>query len=598
MEHITGSIHAKTNEEPSLSQPVNKADTGCQGKFLNGEGHQNKPPNILVYTGEDGTSTCVKFNSIKENLLLCLLPDQYVIYLLKPQELTSSPWQDNAVLLVISSSNVPLEISETLNSFISKGGKIVNFCTELKLSILDIKIVATSEKTHLSCMNYQGSVVKLMKKSLRLDMSDCSLTSCMLLFQCDSDRKSMIYKLQNPTTKGFMILSQVHLELDALLLSSGEEEFKQLKQYNKERLEILQLLLSSYLDMLCGPGSQRSLTSGILLATSHEKLQEFLLSIKKFPQGKIPCSGFTLHFVDSLPDYWTPALLADKIPVCCKINDNTAELSFNLERYRSYLQTKVLGQIIIYFDVVSTTMTLLERFTNINGIVAISKYQTKGRGRGENEWLGPEGCAMFTLHVSFPLKSQLGQNMSFIQHLATLAIVQAVCDCPGYEDINLKIKWPNDIYYGSNIKVGGVLVNSSLSEGIVSCFIGCGVNIKNSNPTTCINDIIQFHSQANDSQLEQLTVEKFIAQTLTRLEDLISCFQIYGSSRILPLYYSYWLHSGQEVWLEESQEKATIQGLDEHGFLRVKTSLGNVSFQPDGNSFDMMQNLIRHKKLP
>ncbi|XP_076307817.1 biotin--protein ligase-like [Tachypleus tridentatus] len=99
------------------------------------------------------------------------------------------------------------------------------------------------------------------------------------------------------------------------------------------------------------------------------------------------------------------------------------------------------------------------------------------------------------------------------------------------------------------------------------------------------------------SELEQLTVEEFIAQTLTRLEDFISCFQIHGSSRILPLYYSYWLHSGQEVWLEESQEKAAIQGLDEHGFLRVRTSLGNVSFQPDGNSFDMIRNLIRHKKV-
>ena len=54
-------------------------------------------------------------------------------------------------------------------------------------------------------------------------------------------------------------------------------------------------------------------------------------------------------------------------------------------------------------------------------------------GRGGNAWLSPLGCAMFTLHVQVPISSSLGQSIPFLQHLAALAVVEAVCTLPGYE---------------------------------------------------------------------------------------------------------------------------------------------------------------------
>ena len=36
---------------------------------------------------------------------------------------------------------------------------------------------------------------------------------------------------------------------------------------------------------------------------------------------------------------------------------------------------------------------------------------------------------------------------------------------PGYEELDLRLKWPNDIYYGADTKLGGVLVSSSFAEG-------------------------------------------------------------------------------------------------------------------------------------
>lgn len=44
-------------------------------------------------------------------------------------------------------------------------------------------------------------------------------------------------------------------------------------------------------------------------------------------------------------------------------------------------------------------------------------------------------------------------------------------------------------------------------------------------------------------------------------------------------------------------EEVTIKGLDDFGFLLVETKSGeSLSVQPDGNSFDMLRNLIAMKK--
>lgn len=54
-------------------------------------------------------------------------------------------------------------------------------------------------------------------------------------------------------------------------------------------------------------------------------------------------------------------------------------------------------------------------------------------GRAGNAWLSPLGCAMFTVHTRVPVGSRLGQSIPFLQHLAALAVVEAVRTLRGYE---------------------------------------------------------------------------------------------------------------------------------------------------------------------
>lgn len=71
---------------------------------------------------------------------------------------------------------------------------------------------------------------------------------------------------------------------------------------------------------------------------------------------------------------------------------------------------------------------------------------------------------------------------------------------------------------------------------------GCGFNVTNSNPTVCINDLIQQHNLEHGCSLRPLSCAQLIARTLSRLEALVGSFQRGGADAVLPTYYKRWLH--------------------------------------------------------
>lgn len=56
--------------------------------------------------------------------------------------------------------------------------------------------------------------------------------------------------------------------------------------------------------------------------------------------------------------------------------------------------------------------------------------------------------------------------------------------------LDVRIKWPNDIY-SNGMKIGGVLCYSTYRAKEFQVVIGVGLNLDNSQPTTCVNDILQ-----------------------------------------------------------------------------------------------------------
>jgi len=265
---------------------------------------------------------------------------------------------------------------------------------------------------------------------------------------------------------------------------------------------------------------------------------------------------------------------------------------FDSQLYLNNLTTSSLGRPLIVVPVMTSSMVLFEGKPLGHGFTIAPLRQSAGIGRGGNKWLSPEGCSMFSTQIVLKLDSFLGRRPSLMQHLVALAHVDAVRSVSDLVEIDIRIKWPNDIYFGSAVKLGGVIAKSSLTRDELSVVIGAGLNLNNAHPTTSLNQIIK---EANKIELSH---ELFLARILNSLEMIIEKCNTGQYSEVESLYYKYWLHSNQNIIVrdKDSDSSVTVVGIDEFGYLRVKdTNDVHFSVMDDGNSFDMMKGLVKPK---
>lgn len=103
----------------------------------------------------------------------------------------------------------------------------------------------------------------------------------------------------------------------------------------------------------------------------------------------------------------------------------------------------------------------------------MAESQYAGRGQQQNRWHSEPGK---NLTISLLLKpSFLSISLQFdLTRVVSLGIINALGPFLGEK---LKIKWPNDIYYGDK-KLGGILIENTLQGSqIKNSIIGIGLNI-------------------------------------------------------------------------------------------------------------------------
>lgn len=139
-------------------------------------------------------------------------------------------------------------------------------------------------------------------------------------------------------------------------------------------------------------------------------------------------------------------------------------------------------------------------------------YQTAGRGQAGNSWESERGKNIL---MSILLKEPAipAEKQFLLSELFPLAVIEAVEAIGGPLDI--KVKWPNDIYVG-NRKLAGILIENSLSSGRIDyAILGIGLNV---NQTEWVSDA------PNPVSLKMLTghewdVEKLTDSIMDRLRD-------------------------------------------------------------------------------
>jgi len=241
--------------------------------------------------------------------------------------------------------------------------------------------------------------------------------------------------------------------------------------------------------------------------------------------------------------------------------------------------------------------------------------QVAGRGRGSNVWVSPAGCLIMSTVINHPAHFAATRPIVFIQYLAAVAIVEAIQSYgPGYSNLPVKLKWPNDIYARdpskpdevSYVKIGGILSNCAYSSGNYQVVLGIGINTTNGRPTTSLDALLPVFGKG----LAPFRIERLLARILTRLEVLYAEFCRTGFSRELEeRYYEHWLHTNQMVTLEaEGGVRARVLGITrdwgmlkaeevrEDGINGTVNPTGKVwALQSDENSFDFWKGLVRRK---
>ena len=84
--------------------------------------------------------------------------------------------------------------------------------------------------------------------------------------------------------------------------------------------------------------------------------------------------------------------------------------------------------------------------------------------------------------------------------------------------LDVRIKWPNDIYT-NGMKIGGILCHSTYRSEEFQVVVGVGLNLDNSQPTTCVNDILrQQHAELQQQDaLQPITREVLLVSAVACL---------------------------------------------------------------------------------
>ncbi|CCF56403.1 hypothetical protein KAFR_0B01050 [Kazachstania africana CBS 2517] len=323
---------------------------------------------------------------------------------------------------------------------------------------------------------------------------------------------------------------------------------------------------------------------------------------------------------------------------------------FDVQKYFKHLHSQnSLGSLLLYGDVVTSTSSMLNQNHSFvksmpdNSVLHVGTIQVLGKGRGGNAWVNPRGVSASTAVVSVPTQSPTtGKPVPFVfvQYIAMLAYCEAIFSYgDGYEDLPIRIKWPNDLYaldpkyYHNNkmtllggglnshavplqerepafCKISGLLVNTFFDIDKYILLLGCGLNVDNNGPTTSLNGWVRLLNQERENAhlqpLPPIEIEVLQALCMNRLQSLLKKFIDCGAEAVLPEYYKFWLHSNQVVKLSEhGNVLAKITGITEdYGLLIAKELVmgGDSEFtgtiyhlQPDGNTFDIFKGLIARK---
>lgn len=225
-------------------------------------------------------------------------------------------------------------------------------------------------------------------------------------------------------------------------------------------------------------------------------------------------------------------------------------------------------QQIHYLPSVGSTMTEAARLLGEgapHGTLVIAEEQTAGMGRLGRSWISePETGLYLSVLLRLPLSPANLPIASLVLGLATAEAIHkathVACD----------LRWPNDVLVGER-KAAGILTH--LVESFIISGIGINVN-QTSFPAGLRTPATSLRMESNGRAQSR---EELLLALLECLDGFCSTLQIKGPSSILRAFISSSSYAiNRRVVVEEGGIKGVTAGLDENGFLLLRSDAGRM----------------------
>jgi BirA family biotin operon repressor/biotin-[acetyl-CoA-carboxylase] ligase len=264
------------------------------------------------------------------------------------------------------------------------------------------------------------------------------------------------------------------------------------------------------------------------------------------------------------------------------MNDDT-QLQ-RLVAWEQELEELHLGWPVFAFEETASTMDAAKELLATPPYLVLARKQRQGRGRGGKIWQAPNDSLKMTLVLPIHDRTKLAEGFSLFVGVEIARVLKRLLG------VELRVKWPNDLFSVTGKKVGGILIETTSENRLL---LGLGLNTV-SIPT--IREATSLHSLVNKTIPESHLLAAFIAKALVeQYQEFLSS----GLCRKAWAEVGYGIGKHARVYDGESIKlQGTFLGITEKGEAIFETAKGVTTMLISGTlRFDPDKDELRESIL-
>lgn len=234
-----------------------------------------------------------------------------------------------------------------------------------------------------------------------------------------------------------------------------------------------------------------------------------------------------------------------------------------------WLKRRMPGRDLHWLAVTDSTMMEAARLSAggaAAGTVVVAEEQTAGKGRAGHGWHSEPHNGLYLTLILRP--AVRGDSLPLLTLATGLAVKEAIESIVGVQG---DLKWPNDVLIDGK-KTAGILL--TYDSGAV--LAGIGINV---NHTRFPGELSTLATSLRLAGKRELSREPLLVRVLEGVERHAQLLAADGSRAILDAFTqasSYVASRRVTVDLDSRTVTGTTAGLDERGFLRLRTDSGEL----------------------